>query len=165
MWYSTEGFCCCSNQWAEVVVVLEVPLICFSPFERLLKESLSRKMKIVFIYLHLTALALSRRPDFSSFPLAGWWFGSLAKKKVWQRNPCSYGGRQPFGCRYAYVRVHWHAVLHAVFTSAGFLAKFQGHRYLLAVSDVDFTTGTSERSLVCCFAAFLVLPMKFILFC
>lgn len=123
------------------------------------------KMKTVFIHLHLTALALSRQPDFSSFPLAGWWCGSLAKKKVWQRNPCPYGGRQPLGCRYAYVRVHWHALLHTVFTSAGFLAKFQGHRYLLAVSWVDFAVGTSRRSLVVCFAAFLVLPKEFIQLC
>ena len=80
------------------------------------------KMEAVFIYLHQTALGLSRQPDFSSFPLAGRWCGSLAKKKVWQRNPCPYGGRQPLGCRYAYVWVHRHVVLHTVFTSAGFLA-------------------------------------------
>lgn len=129
--------------------------ICMAPKGEFLSLKMW-KMKTVFIYLHQTALGLSRQPDFSSCPLAGWWCGSLAKKKVWQRNSCPYGGRQPLGCRYAYVWVHRYAVLHTVFTSAGFLAKFQGHRYLLAVSYV--AVGTSRWSLVCCFASLLALP-------
>ena len=137
--------------------------ICMTPKGEFLSLKMW-KMKTVFMYLYQTALAFSRQPDnLYSFPVAGWWFGSLAKKKVWQRNPCPYGGRQPLGCRYAYVRVHRHAVLHAVFTSAGFLAKFQGHRYLLAVSYV--AVGTSRRSVVCCFAVLLVLPKKCIFLC
>lgn len=144
---SVEVFCC-SNLWTEIL--LEVPLICFSPLEWLLEIW---KVMIVRIFLQLNALALSRQPDFSSSPLAGWWCGSLAKKKIWQRNPCPYGGGQPLGCRYAYVWVHRHPVLHTVFSSVGFLAKSQRDRYLLAVSCVDFAVGISRRNLVCCFSS------------
>lgn len=125
-------------QWAEAAGVSETPGM-FQSIWWLLKWRIRIcnrilemwKMRAAFIDLRQTALAL---PDLSSFPLTGWWCGSLAKKKVWQRNPCPYGGRQPLGCRHAHVRVHRHPVLHTLFASAGFLAKFQGHRYLLAVA-------------------------------
>lgn len=127
----------CAFQWAEVADVSETPLKCFSPFDVSSKRgSFFKNVKNEGCFYRYAPdfFGIARQPDLSSFPLTGWWCGSLAKKKVWQRNPCPHGGRQPLGCGHAHVRVHRHPVLHALLTSAGFLAKFQGHRYLLAVA-------------------------------
>lgn len=137
-WYSIEVFC--SNQWAELVL-LEVPLICLSVSPKgelflLKQEKLIHLSVCTWLRWHCLG-SLTCLP----FPLAGRWCGSLAKKKIWQRNPCTYGGGQPLGCWYAYVWVHRHTVFHTVFTSLGFLAKSQRDRCVLAVSCVDFCSG------------------------